>query len=225
MSILPTKKTGLRSKLTDQNILIYGAPKIGKTTLASQFDNALFLATEDGQKHVEVFKNWIGSYDDFRRVANELMTANHGFKTIVFDVVDWFLKYLEADIAKRFGQDDISDLEFGKGYNKTKLQIADLINKFNGKGMSCIFLSHDKEKETKKKNISFTTVGTSMSPSQEKIIAGLCDLILFCYEDSDGKRKVRTKPSKYILAGDRSGSLPETMPLDYNELKSKFEVK
>jgi SpoVK/Ycf46/Vps4 family AAA+-type ATPase len=62
---LPQAKTPPKKKMEEQTILIYGPPKIGKSTLASQFDNPLFLATEAGLNALEVFQVPIPTWDDF----------------------------------------------------------------------------------------------------------------------------------------------------------------
>ena len=84
-----------------------------------------------------------------------------------------------------------------------------------------MFISHAKEKTEKTKTGEWTVMGTSLSSSAESFVAGLCDIILYCYITDDGYRVMRTKPTKYILAGDRSTKLPEIMPMDYN-LLSKY---
>ena len=47
---LPTKKSKIESDLSKYSILLYGKIKIGKTSLAAQFPDALFLMTEPGGK-------------------------------------------------------------------------------------------------------------------------------------------------------------------------------
>ena len=50
MPLLPTTKTAPKNTLADLTVLVYGQTKIGKTTLCSQADGALFLATEPGRR-------------------------------------------------------------------------------------------------------------------------------------------------------------------------------
>ncbi|HOK47887.1 MAG TPA: AAA family ATPase, partial [Bryobacteraceae bacterium] len=66
---LPTKKTPPRANLGDYSILIYGPTKIGKTTLASQFPEALFLATEPGLNALEAYQIPITSWDGLLAAA------------------------------------------------------------------------------------------------------------------------------------------------------------
>ena len=52
------------------------------------------------------------------------------------------------------------------------------------------------------------------------------DMILFidsAVKDGEEKRFIRTKPSEYYDAGDRSGLLPEIIPLSYEALAKPFK--
>ena len=46
MPLLPTTRTAPKNTLADLTVLVYGQTKIGKTTLCSQADGALFLRSE-----------------------------------------------------------------------------------------------------------------------------------------------------------------------------------
>ena len=67
-------------------ITIYGKPGIGKTTLASQFPEPLFLLTE---KNGLVDSNCLGVYKDYAAIwkdVEELLTLETlPFKTLVID--------------------------------------------------------------------------------------------------------------------------------------------
>jgi len=62
-------------------------------------------------------------------------------------------------------------------------------------------------------------------------LLGLCDLVLYCDTETapgpDGKpvtrRVLRTKPSQHWESGDRTGLLPETLPLNFDAFRAAFE--
>ena len=56
---LPTEKSKPSSRLGDYTWLIYGAKKIGKTSLVAQFPETLILSFEPGTKALEVFQTRI----------------------------------------------------------------------------------------------------------------------------------------------------------------------
>ena len=81
------------------------------------------------------------------------------------------------------------------------------------------------EVETKTKKYNRFTI--TISGKNRSTILNMADIILFIDSemDRDGneRRLIRTKPSLYWEAGDRLNKLPETLPLDYVELKKYFK--
>ncbi len=100
---LPNEKSRKKTGLTEQNYLIYGQPKVGKTTLASHFPGAVFLPTEDGQKHVEVYKfDLVTTWEEVLQVCSLLSQKDkHNFSTLVIDIADRFYKYCEVYVEKQ----------------------------------------------------------------------------------------------------------------------------
>src|SRR6188472_386951 len=69
-------------------ILLYGPEKAGKTTLASEFPNPVFLQIEDGTGSLELDTfGKLTSYADVVDAITALMTEEHSFKTVVLDSV------------------------------------------------------------------------------------------------------------------------------------------
>lgn len=101
MSLLPTKASKPKISFEEYTTLIYGAPKTGKSTLASQFEKPLFLATEAGLNALETYNTEIDSWEKFLEVCAEIVEGKHGFKTIVIDTVDNLFNMCSAFICKR----------------------------------------------------------------------------------------------------------------------------
>jgi hypothetical protein len=197
------------------NSLIYGQPKVGKSTFASQIPNALFLATEEGLNSLEVYKVSISSWEDFLQTGRDLVEEKHDYQTLVIDIGDYLYKYCEHYICRTNNVKHVSDLPFGKGYSLVKDEFIRAILKLNALGFGLVFISHAKEREQAKKTIKTTYMDTSMGNQASQAVCGLCDFILYFYIDDSGKRCIRTKPSKYINAGDRTALLPEIMEMNY----------
>lgn len=211
-------KSKVTTELGASNVLLYGKPKVGKSTLAANIPNAIFAATEKGYNYLEVKPVDIIGWDKFLELCNALATQKHGFKTIVVDTADILYKHCEKYIMDKHQVNHPSDLGFGKGFALVRDEFSRVITKLNMLGVGLVFISHAKEKTEKTKSGEWTVMGTSLSGAPETFIAGLCDLILYAYIKDDGTRVLRTKPTKYILAGDRSARLPEIMPMDYGLL-------
>lgn len=215
-SVLAQEKSKIKTDYTALNVCIVGAPKIGKTTFASQLgENVYFAATEKGHDFQELYISNIANWKDFEVMCNGLATEKHSFKHLVIDVIDKLHQYSQDEICVRNKVKEIADIPFGGGYTASKRLLMNELDRLNKLGIGITFITHPKDKEVKKDNITWTAVGTSLANSIENQILGMCDLILFAYMDKENKRMIRTKPTKYIqCAGDRSGKLPEIMPLD-----------
>lgn len=213
--------TEVTRDFTKSNVLIYGKPKVGKSTLASQLPDTLFAATEKGYNFLKVRPQDINNWQEFLELCQALSTQKHNFKTVVIDIVDNLYGYCEKYVMDKNGVNSPSDLPFGKGFKLVNLEFERVINKINMAGFPVIFISHAKEKTEKTKTGEWTVMGTSLGSGAEKYVSAICDIILYCYITDDGQRVMRTKPTKYILAGDRSTKLPEIMPMDY-ALLSKY---
>lgn len=223
MGLLPTEKTKIKTSFFTQNVLIYGLPKVGKTSFAAQYPNALHMATEEGYNNLEIDVVKLTKWDDTYTVGKELQTTKHNYKTIVFDTVDLLYKHCENFVMKQHEAKHPSDLPYGKGYSLVRDEFVSVINRYNQLGFGLTFISHAKEREQSSKTAKWTYMDTSMPAQPNGIICGLVDLILYFYVGTDGARHIRTKPTKHINAGDRTGKLPEIMPLDYANFEKTFE--
>lgn len=233
---MPKEKTKKEQNYLKKTIFIYGDPKIGKTTVASQLGDEkhknIFFPTEAGHKEVEIYK-WQKevkdaegnitledptSWDDFRMCVAEL-TKQTEYTCLTIDTADNLFQWCSKYVNKKSGIQHESDAGFGKGYSLIKDEFLTVINYLTQKGFGVIFLSHaaTSDKELANKKITYTD--STLPNTAKKVIHGLSDYILYFYSDIEGKRYIRTKGTQHINAGDRSGRLPEIMPLDAELLK------
>lgn len=212
---LPTEKTKPQTTFKGFNTLIHGLPKIGKTTFAASLgDDVIIAATEKGYSHLSVFAVDTPDWSTFLDLAKSLNDSN--FTTVVIDTVDILYKHCSAHVCKAKGWQDPSDGGYGKGFNLVRDEFMRVLNKMHQSGLSLIFISHSKEKTLKKKNgAEFTCMSTSMSPATELLVAGMADFVFYVHVDEHGQRWIATKSTPHLLAGDRSGKLPDRMPLDF----------
>lgn len=90
--MLPTKKTEIVKRFEDEITLIYGAPKIGKSTFCAGFENALFLDSEIGLKNLSTYRvsidSWETFIDTYKELKNQVKAGKCPFKPLVFDTID-----------------------------------------------------------------------------------------------------------------------------------------
>ena len=221
---LPTERTAPKTDLVDLSVLLYGQSKIGKSTWASGADNAIFLACEAGLNSLEVYQMPISNWSQLSVACGELVKHEHNFKTIVIDTIDIAYKYCVEHVCKKVGIKHPSDLEWGKGWGLVNDEFDRVLTKISHLQLGLILISHSIEREVTHKGIKRNKIMPTLSGKAAAFVMGLVDLILFAEVEEDfsdpdvvkERRIVRTKPGYNYEAGDRTGRLPDALPLDFD---------
>jgi hypothetical protein len=230
MPLLPTARTQPKPALADLTVLVYGQTKIGKSTLCSSAEGAVFLATEPGLNALDVFQVPIQSWEDLLNACAEIGEGNHPFKTVIIDTIDNAYKFCTDYILKKFKIDHESDLGYGKGYAIVNNEFQRVLTKLAFLPYGLFLVSHAKEIEVETRTGKYTRIVPTLPDKARKIVLGMVDMVLFCdLELTAGegstqniRRVIRTKPSLYYEAGDRTGRLPETIDLDFKQFLEAF---
>lgn len=234
MSILPTKRTSGKLDVSEIRMLIYGPPKIGKTTLISGFPNALILATEKGYKARQVFKVDIKNWDGFKVAVKEVVKGKHEFKTICIDTTDILWKLCVEHVCNDMGIDHMSDEEWGKGYDAVATEFERELNKLFMSEYGLILVSHTKIQDLNQKFGKLSKVTTTLSNQARRIIIPKVDIIglmkIVTVKKGDGsykdRRVISFRATELEESGDRTGRLPEDMRVfkDPAETYAAFEA-
>lgn len=226
MALLDNTKSKPNYGLNGKSIMLLGNPKTGKSSVSNTIPGNIFADLEGGLQFLDCDRVRCATWDDLLKMRDELINTKHEFKNLTIDTVDLFHKACERYIVKKHGAKDINDgeLSFGKGSNKVKEELNNFLIPLKQKGFSVVLITHAKEREMSTKTLKWTYMGTTLGASVETTITALCDYIFYCYVTDDGKRVMRTKPSKYLLAGDRSGRLPEIMDMNLNLIEKHLST-
>ena len=227
---LPTAKPKPSLDLSAKSILLYGPPKIGKSTFASQFPDALFFECEPGLNQLEVFKVPTYSWADFLAACKLVAAGNHPFKTVVIDTVDNAFKFCSEHICAKHEIDYEGDLEHGKGWAFVKNEWHRVLTRLASLPVGLVLISHAIDKQIKTRTEEYTKTQPSLPDRARNVVLGLVDMILYCdtaaSKNDKGelvmRRIIRTKPHPAYEAGDRTGRLPETLALDFDEFQKAF---
>ena len=93
-------------------------------------------------------------------------------------------------------------------------------------------ISHAKETEIDNRDGKYTRIVPTLPDKARKIVLGMVDMVLYCGldplegEDEEKKfrRVIRTKPSLYYEAGDRTSRLPDKLDLDFGKFYEAFKA-
>lgn len=120
------------SRKHGQKVVIYGTEGIGKTSLASQFPDPLFIDTEGSTKNYTVnrieegrspsswteLKNWVGYVKQNPTVC----------KTLVIDTIDWAERLCNEHVCAEHNKDGIEDFGYGQGYTYASEELGKFLN-------------------------------------------------------------------------------------------------
>jgi len=228
---LPREKTKPSTELTAKTILLYGPPKIGKSTIASQFPGAIFFECEPGLNELEVFKMPTYSWDAFKEACKLLAEGKHDFKTIVVDTIDNAFRYCTDAVCSQNGVQYEGDLPHGKGWAFVKNEWHRVLTKLASLPYGLVLISHAQDKKIETRTGEYVKTQPSLPDRARAVVLGLVDMILYCDTETvkaeDGAmtihRVIRTKPHPTYEAGDRTGRLPEILPLSFREFEAAFK--
>lgn len=227
-SLLPTAKvkTGLRPETA--KVLVYGPPKIGKSTLAAKFnpDHTLFLAFEPGLGGLEVFQTPIGDWDTFLKVCAELAKGGHDFQTIVLDTVDMAAKMCQDYAMKQLGVAHPSDAAYGKGWDAVTNEFRLKIAKLASLGYGMWFISHSVDKDVEQRVGKITKTVPTLGGRIRDFVIGFVDVIVLAESElgEHGEQRVlRTRPTERYEAGARDTELEDPLPLDAQLFKAAMK--
>jgi len=100
-------------------VVIYGVDGIGKSTLAAEFPDPIYLPTIGERPPIDVdlpTPGEIGSFDDMLDIFGELITEEHDHKTVIIDSIDGFENLVWDATSARMGVSSIEEPGYGKGY-------------------------------------------------------------------------------------------------------------
>lgn len=232
--LLPMTKTPPKASLNDFTILLYGEPKVGKTTFANAGGQTLFLATEDGQGGLESYRVAVDSWDTFLQVLDELKQDGLPYNKVCIDTIDNLYKYCAEWGCNKLGVIHQSDAAYGKGADTINSEFLRQLTRLSLMPYGLWMISHAMEKEIKPRaGASYTMISPSLPTAARKLVLGMADHILYAAREyeTDPKtgavireqRVVHTQGSNYFEAGGRI-TLPEPLPLEYVAFEDAFKA-
>jgi len=213
---------------------IYGPPKVGKTTLATQMPKPLLLAFERGYNAIPgIIAQDVVTWGEMKQVFRELKKpeVQAVYKTIVVDTVDVAADLCQKYICSQLGIDNMGDGGWGtNSWAKYKKEFEDVFRGLTMMGYAVVFISHSKtgvDKDQTGREFGYTKPTTQSSALQ--IIENMADLYAYAhtYLNSDGEEKrvltLRSPAGSGISCGSRFRYITPEIPLNYDALTKAVE--
>lgn len=225
-------------------MLLYGPPKIGKSSFCSKLDDVVLVDTEGGLdwvKDIDAKRKSIQSWKEFQSLVTGMQSdgkvkLDNGKYAkplhLVLDTADILWIYCTEYICRKHGFDHPSDESFGKGYQVLRYEFQRGLARLNTcKGVSMCLISHSKAIEVRGRGSNRTSqIVPTIPNSAREVVMPMMDIIGYvgfrvADEETDNERSILFAPEEGLEAGDRTGRLPKAMPLDADELDKYFGSK
>ena len=220
----------INKDLKGKYILIYGQPKIGKTTLASQFPRNLLLAFEPGYNGLDnIMVQPITKWSEFKQVLRQLAQKEiqEKFDTITIDTADIAWDYCEkficsSNVNESTGETPktLGDIPWGKGYDLCKKEFDSALRQIAMLGYGLVIISHEQLKNVKtEKGDEYQKFMPTLSDRPKLIVNRLVDIIAYLrLSTEDGRRYIYTRGNDRFEAGSRFVYLAPKIEMTYNNL-------
>ena len=198
-------------------LLLYGMPKVGKTTLAASFspsgiDGSLILDTENGSNEIDCNRIQVSSLSELNQALN--LAYKSDFSTIAVDSLDEIYRWAEDKTVKtlnaklKVSHSAVEEFGYGVGYAVARKAMLDIITKlhvFKSVGKTVLLISHQKQATNETDTEKSRTV--DLPGKLSRMIAAIVDAIglITVTKDKDGQlhRWISFKPYDQIDAGCR----------------------
>ena len=224
-----------------QKVVAYGPEGVGKSTLASQTPEPVFLDTEGGTHHLDVVRiDSTSTWDEVTAAVAVLAKGGHEFKTLVIDTADWLEKRLIEWLCRKHNKSSIEDFGYGKGYVVLAEEFAKFLGSLDGllaQGMHVLFLAHSQVRkfEAPDQAGSYDRFELKLTKQVAPLLKEWADVVLFAnfvtrLAEKDGGRmrgvggKERALFANHTAAFDAKNrhGLPDKLPFTIEALTPIF---
>ena len=233
VSLKTLKPTVVSKDLKGKFVFIYGPPKIGKTTLATQFPRNLLLAVEHGQNVLnDIFAVEVPTWGEFLGYVQQLADPDimSMYDTVTIDTVGLLYDRCEAYVCAREGVEKIGDIPFGAGYKMVDSEFDNAVRKITQyadpsgrQAYGLCFIGHEKVKSSADGTIGNISVSPDISDRCARIINRMVDITAYIGME-DGVRYIYPRQTTIkspdgktteIYAGSHFAGLNDKIELSY----------
>lgn len=198
-----------------KNLIIYGVPKIGKTSLLATLENNLILDLENGSDYVEALKIKIHDIKELQDVCKAIKEAGCPYKFITIDTVtalEDMAKPLALALYKKTPAGmgdmitkDVTTIAHGAGYGFLRQAVEKIIDMVSEVTTNVIIVGHVKDRAlVSSEGIEVGNLKDfDLTGKLGRILSSRSDAIGFIHRDKDSNLCINFQTNGEAAAGAR----------------------
>jgi len=225
IDILNLQPTTISRDLKGKYVLIYGAPKVGKTSFAAKFKKNLLCAFEMGYNAIDgIYAQPIQKWSDFKLLLRQLEqpAAKEKFDTVTIDTASIAYDLCEQFVCAQNSVQKINEIPWGQGYTQVKSEFEACLRKITMLGYGLILIAHQEIRKETIDNNDVEFYSPALNKRCYEICNRLVDVIGYIAvewdNDGNAERYLYTRQTPRVVAGSRYKYLAPKIKFGYQEL-------
>ena len=228
MNLLNIEPHKVSRDLSGYITYIYGAPKTGKTTLATQMPGSLLIAFEKGYNALPGVRPVdVTSWGEMKQVLRELKKpeVKQFYNAVIVDTIDIAADMCQKYICNQKGIESLGDLGYGKGWTAFKEEFNDVFRSLTQLGYAVFFIGHHKEQVITDGDVERIIIRPALSNSTRSVIEGMADVYGYAHQSKSSEMSVLTlrSPDDSICCGGRFKYIKNEFPMSYDNLVKEIQ--
>lgn len=231
-----------------QKVVIYGPEGIGKSSLASQFPDPLFIDTEGSTSNMDVVRMDKPTSWTMLLSQVDFVKQSMPCKTLIIDTVDWAERLCIEFITTRANKDSITKFGYGEGFIQLEEEFGRFLNKLSDLtelGINVVLTAHAKINKFEQPDEMGAydrwelKLGNKTTAKTAPLTKEWADMVLFCnyktlsvatddkgkkFKGQGGKRVIYTTHHPAWDAKNRFG-LPEELDMSFAGIAHIFATQ
>lgn len=194
-------------------LILFGLPKVGKTTVLSTLDNNLILDFENGSTYVDALKIKIDNLQTLKEVIKAIKEAGRPYRYITIDTitaVEEIAKPVAMNLYKNSpiysdkyaNVSDITRLPNGSGYTFLRQAVEAIVDLVASAADNIIICGHVKDASLND-NLDGSVKDLDLTGKLKRILSARSDAIGFVHRDDDSNLCINFGQDGEILTGAR----------------------
>lgn len=213
--VLPTAKVPAETQ-DPKNLILFGLPKVGKTTILSTLENNLILDFENGSTYVDALKVKITNLKDLKETIKAIKDTGRPYEYITIDTVT-ALEEMTKDMALKMWQNspqfttkyeikDITQVPNGAGYGFWRKALETVIDLIGSAAPNLIICGHVKDTALSE-GLDGSVKDLDLVGRTKRILSAKSDAIGFVHRDEESNLCINFGMNGEVLCGARPAHL------------------